>query len=234
MISPEQLLRIEFCLTTVKSVTVNQGSKLPSYVIEHDVGQGLLNEHFNLTKKTSYFSSAQLMSNHSPEALKSVSLLTVVNFPRKQIGKFMSDCLTTGVLDEHAINDDIKRCSTVACGLAELNNPGSSVSWFGEDSKQLQTNQRTLTLEEFKRAVIYSGTIKELLGGSKGRWNFLVDYGTGPVRSVAHLNLDDPSPMIGMGCLACRNVSPVPVLMTYNAESLVAPLNKCPNGLVLA
>ena len=112
--------------------------------------------------------------------------------------------------------------------------PGSSVSWFGEDSQQLTSNDRRLSFDDFKSAVIYSGTIEQLVGGSKGCWSFSVNYGRETKLSTAHLNVDNPIPFVGKGCLACMNVCSVPILMTYNAETLVAPLTKCPNGLLLA
>lgn len=45
-------------------------------------------------------SSAQLTRHYTPEALTGRKVLAVVNFPPRQIGKFMSEILVLGVPDE--------------------------------------------------------------------------------------------------------------------------------------
>ncbi len=49
-------------------------------------------------------SSAQITKHNTTENLVGRQIIAVVNFPKKQIGKFMSECLVTGFAD---VNGDI-------------------------------------------------------------------------------------------------------------------------------
>ncbi|BFM44167.1 tRNA-binding protein [Flavobacterium sp. CFS9] len=43
-------------------------------------------------------SSAQITAHYKKEDLLSRQIISVINFPRKQIGKFMSECLVLGAI----------------------------------------------------------------------------------------------------------------------------------------
>ena len=64
----------------------------PSYKLKIDFGElGFLK------------SSAQITKNYIPEQLLGFQVIAIVNFPKKQIANFMSECLVLGVLEEDLV-----------------------------------------------------------------------------------------------------------------------------------
>ncbi len=57
-------------------------------------------------------SSAQITKRYSKEDLLNRQIVAIVNFPKKQIGKFMSECLVLGAVGEEGdvvlLNPDFK------------------------------------------------------------------------------------------------------------------------------
>lgn len=64
-------------------------ARKPAYVLQVDFGPGI-----GVRK-----SSAQITSLYQPEELVGKLVVGVVNFPKKQIGPLMSECLVTGFCD---------------------------------------------------------------------------------------------------------------------------------------
>ena len=68
-------------------------ARKPAYQISIDFG-----EQIGIKK-----SSAQITKRYTKEELEGKQIIAVVNFPKKQIGKFMSECLVLGAVN----GDDI-------------------------------------------------------------------------------------------------------------------------------
>lgn len=147
------------CLTIGEAANVIlNDTHVPAYKIQLDFGLNLSGEHKTLYKKTVYTSSAQLCSNHTIDEIFKKQLLCVINFPRRQIGKMMSDCLVTGV-QKHALTPDEKRESTIFMRPSEPVELGSRIGILGE-TEALLTNPRNLALYEFFQIDFRIGTIE--------------------------------------------------------------------------
>lgn len=72
-------------------------ARRPAYVLQIDFG-----EEIGMRK-----SSAQITALYRPEDLVGRLVVAVVNFPRKQIGPLMSECLVTGF---HDANGEVALC----------------------------------------------------------------------------------------------------------------------------
>ncbi len=86
MISWDDFAKIELRIGRVLSAEVFREARKPAYVLEVDFG-----EEIGLKK-----SSAQITQLYQPEELVGKLVVAVVNFPKKQIGPLMSECLITG------------------------------------------------------------------------------------------------------------------------------------------
>jgi tRNA-binding protein len=79
--------RVELRVGTILDVETFPEARQPAWKLTIDFGEtvGVLK------------SSAQITTLYDQQSLPGRQVLAVVNFPRKQIGPFMSECLVTGV-----------------------------------------------------------------------------------------------------------------------------------------
>lgn len=86
----EDFLKVELRVGRVVSASVFAAARKPAYVLHVDFG-----EELGIRK-----SSAQITALYRPDELVGRLVVAVVNFPRKQIGPVMSECLVTGFHNE--------------------------------------------------------------------------------------------------------------------------------------
>jgi tRNA-binding protein len=86
----EEFQKIELRVGTIVSATEFPEARKPAYKLRVDFGDeaGILR------------SSAQITDVYTCEELVGKQVVAVVNFPSKQIGPFMSECLVTGFVQE--------------------------------------------------------------------------------------------------------------------------------------
>ena len=94
----DDFLKVELRVGRVTHAEVFAQARKPAYVLHVDFG-----EEIGLRK-----SSAQLTALYTPEELVGRLVVGVVNFPPKQIGPFLSECLVTGFADD---NGDVVLCT---------------------------------------------------------------------------------------------------------------------------
>lgn len=88
----DDFLRVELRVGVVTSASPFPEARKPAYILEVDFGPELG------VKK----SSAQITHLYQPQELIGRQVVAVVNFPKKQIGPMMSECLITGFHDENS------------------------------------------------------------------------------------------------------------------------------------
>jgi tRNA-binding protein len=82
--------KVELRVGRVIAAEVFKEARKPAYILQVDFGEDIG------TRK----SSAQIADLYTPKELVGKLVVGVVNFPKKQIGPIMSECLVTGFADE--------------------------------------------------------------------------------------------------------------------------------------
>jgi tRNA-binding protein len=81
--------KVELRVGTIVEALPFPEARKPAYKLKIDFGEfGVKN------------SSAQITAHYTCEQLVGRQVVAVINFPRKQIANFFSECLTTGFADE--------------------------------------------------------------------------------------------------------------------------------------
>lgn len=80
--------RVEMRVGTITAVNDFPEARRPAFQLTIDFGSEI-----GIRK-----SSAQITKRYTKDALTGRQVVAVVNFPRKQIGKFMSECLVLGAV----------------------------------------------------------------------------------------------------------------------------------------
>ena len=86
----DQFLAVDIRIGTIVAVDPFPEARKPAFKLTLDFGPGI-----GIKK-----SSAQLTQNYEAASLVGRKVASVVNFPPRQIGKFMSEVLTLGFPDE--------------------------------------------------------------------------------------------------------------------------------------
>lgn len=90
MISWEDFEKVDLRVGRVVSARPFPEARKPAFILEIDFG-----EEIGIKK-----SSAQITDLYTVEELPGTLVVAVVNFPKKQIGPLMSECLVTGFHDD--------------------------------------------------------------------------------------------------------------------------------------
>lgn len=83
--------QVELCVGTIVDVLDFPEARKPAYKVQVDFGPEI----------GPRWSSAQITKHYTKDDLMGRQIIGVVNFPEKQIGPFLSQCLITGFPDEN-------------------------------------------------------------------------------------------------------------------------------------
>ncbi|APQ18227.1 tRNA-binding protein [Maribacter hydrothermalis] len=92
-ISWKDFSKIDMRTGTIVAVFEFPEARNPSYKLHIDFGEEIG------TRKT----SAQVTKNYEKKELIGLQVIAVINFPKKQIANFMSECLILGAVENDAV-----------------------------------------------------------------------------------------------------------------------------------
>lgn len=90
IITFEDFTKVDLRVGTIVEVNDFPNAKKPAYQLTIDFGD------LGIRK-----SSAQITTKYKKEDLENRQIIAVVNFPKKQIANFMSECLVVGAVKEN-------------------------------------------------------------------------------------------------------------------------------------
>ncbi|MBC3846805.1 tRNA-binding protein [Winogradskyella echinorum] len=92
IITFEDFTKVDLRIGTIIEVNDFPNARKPAYQLTIDFGD------LGVRK-----SSAQITTQYTKEDLKNRQIVAVVNFPKKQIANFMSECLVVGAVKENDV-----------------------------------------------------------------------------------------------------------------------------------